>query len=123
MAPRTVSFRWNKLDLSANVKRMHIFNRAAMLAAAQYIAPQAEAHMRTSARWTDQTGNARSGLRASVVVEDGGNRIAIVLFHSVSYGIWLETRWNGRYAIIRPTVQIYGSRTLRALSEKLGSPI
>lgn len=123
MRVKRVSFNWNKRDLSANIKRMHVFNRGAMIAAAEYIAPQAEAYMRQNARWTDQTGNARSGLRAEVLVDMGGNRVAIVLYHSVSYGIWLETRWSGRYAIIRPTVQIFGAKTLRRLSEELGSPI
>jgi hypothetical protein len=28
----------------------------------------------------------------------------LILLHSMPYGIWLEVRWSGRYAIIGPTM-------------------
>ena len=39
---------------------------------------------------------------ASVFESD--EEIALVLYHRVTYGIWLEIRWSGRYAIIGPTM-------------------
>ena len=85
------------IGLDAHVKR-------GMVAAAYYVAPQAEAHMKANARWTDRTGAARNGLGARVVVED--TKVAIVLYHSVAYGVFLETRWGGKYAIIEPTMGV-----------------
>ena len=82
--------------------------KRAMVAAANRTAPQAESYMRSNAPWTDRTGNARNGLRAQVVVDT--NSVAIVLHHSVPYGIWLEVRWSGRYAIIEPTIQQYAPK-------------
>jgi len=32
----------------------------------------------------------------------------MVLYHTVEYGIWLEIRWNGQYAIIIPTIEHMG---------------
>lgn len=80
--------------------------KRAMVAAANYTAPLAEAHMKATAPWTDRTGAARSGLNAEVVVSS--NKVAIVLYHSVPYGVYLETRWGGRFAVIQPTLAVMG---------------
>jgi hypothetical protein len=91
-------------------------NRA-MVAAANYVAPQAESAMKAGAPWTDRTGNARQGLGARVVVEP--NKVAIVLYHSVPYGVYLELRWGGRYAIIEPTIATAGPMFVDAVKHLL----
>ena len=66
-------------------------------------AARAASMMRENAPWKDRTGNARAGLKAqhdsTPMVEH-----TLVLYHSMPYGIWLEVRWSGRYAIIGPTM-------------------
>jgi hypothetical protein len=87
----------------------------------EYNAAQAVEHMKTNAPWTDRTGNARSGLSADTVIVPLKS-YALRLFHRVSYGIWLEVRWAGRYSIILPTVQHQGPilmRMLRGLFKRL----
>lgn len=69
------------------------------------------AYAQSHAPWEDRTGEARLGLGASV--SDGfsswsHDAIEIVLFHGVDYGIWLEVRWGGKYAIILPTLEAMG---------------
>lgn len=88
-----------------------------------YQSIKAQSHMKVNAKWTDRTGNARNGLGVSV---DWVPRTthAIHLFHRMWYGIFLETRWAGKYAIIRPTIEIYGPDTMRLLNKlfrKLGT--
>lgn len=70
-------------------------------------------YMRTHAPWTDRTSNARNGLFAKAVT---GDAHAIVCYHTVPYGIWLEVRHSGRYAIIEPTIQVEGKRIMTALN-------
>jgi hypothetical protein len=77
---------------------------------AHRMAPQVANHMKTNAPWTDRTGNARNGLAAQPY--DEGDAVGIVLYHQVSYGIWLEVRWGGRYAIINPTIDVMGPRVM-----------
>jgi hypothetical protein len=87
-----------------------------------YQATKAESHMRTTAPWTDRTGNARSGLSTDVGWVPGKSH-SINLFHRVPYGIFLETRWAGKFAVILPTIQQFGPDTMRLLSRlfsKLG---
>lgn len=74
-----------------------------------------EEYARTHASWEDRSGDARDGLTAEVV--DGGLfQNSIVLYHTVDYGIWLEIRWNGRYAIILPTIEHYGPLVMAGLA-------
>lgn len=62
-----------------------------------------ETKMRSGARWTDRTGNARSGLFAR---HDAQPMVKheLVLYGAMPYSIWLEVRWSGKYAIIGPTM-------------------
>lgn len=79
----------------------------------RYYEPQVENYMKMNAPWTDQTGNARNGLAA----RSGrtGKTHFIVAFHQVPYGIWLETRWSGKYSIIVPTIEAFGPQVMASL--------
>lgn len=96
--------------------------KAAIDIALDYYVVRVINHMRTNARWTDRTTNARNGLLAKRFGD--GDGASIVLYHSVPYGIWLEVRWSGRYAIIGPTMhdmapqiaQFVGKAVTRAMS-------
>jgi hypothetical protein len=88
-----------------------------MVSTAKLIAPRAQGWMRNNATWIDQTGNARNGLFATV--QTATNEVAIVLYHSVPYGIWLEVRWSGRYAIINPAIQYWGPKYFALLAQSM----
>jgi hypothetical protein len=102
-------------ELQKNLDNLDTQVVKAMRTVFSYWATQAVSQMRTNAAWTDRTGNARNGLRADV--EDSGNKISLVLYHSVPYGIWLEVRWSGRYAVIQPTLQSVGPKLMNMLSQ------
>lgn len=68
-------------------------------------------YAQSNAPWEDQTGDAREGLGTAVsggFEAWGNNAISLSLFHTVDYGIWLEVRWGGKYAIIIPTLETMG---------------
>lgn len=92
------------------------FQRAATLAT-NSMAPVAENYMKTNAPWQDQTSNARNGLAARAYTD--GNEYGIILFHQVPYGIYLETRWSGRYAIINPTIEALGPQVMERFNRIL----
>src|SRR5689334_14575760 len=101
-------------DLMGNIDQFDSHMQKSIRAAAFFVAPQAEQYMKANAKWTDQTGAARSGLTARVDSGDP-NHIAIVLYHTVSYGVFLEVRWGGKYAIIAPTVNAMAPVFLQAI--------
>lgn len=82
-----------------------------------YQSTKALSYMKVNAKWTDRTGNARNGLGTEVGWIPRVSH-SIRLFHRMWYGIFLEVRWAGKYAIILPTIQQFGPDTMRLL-EKL----
>jgi hypothetical protein len=62
-----------------------------------------ENYAKNRAPWEDRTGNARQSLYS--VVHTGNGQIIIYLSHGVDYGVWLELRHQGQYAIIMRTLE------------------
>ena len=46
-----------------------------------------------------------------------GEAFELLLAHSVYYGIWLEVRFSGRYAIIMPTINYIGAAMLNRIAQ------
>ena len=72
---------------------------------------EVEYYAQANAPWADITGQARSGLMASVY--DEGGEIVLELSHGVEYGYWLEVIQDGRFAVIMPTLEVLGPEILR----------
>lgn len=84
--------------------------------------PMAESYMRQNASWTDRTGNARNGLRARHEKEPYVQH-ELILYHTMPYGIWLEVRWSGRYAIIAPTLETMGPDVMKMVTASVSRAI
>ncbi len=78
----------------------------AVHAVASRIATEAQNEMRSNAPWTDRTGNARSAL-FSIAEQAAKDMVILYLSHgtAIYYGVFLETKYAGKYAIIVPTMQ------------------
>jgi hypothetical protein len=100
--------------LSGNLTRLPNKVQRAVVGATEFAATKGQGYAKANAKWTDQTGNARQGLRAIPIHETG--RSTIVITHGVPYGIWLEVRFSGRYAIIGPTLIYSGDIAMRLLT-------
>lgn len=96
--------------ISVNLKNGPARVKKAAWAAAESMAPEVENYMKLNAPWTDQTTNARNGLAARAYQD--GDETGIVLYHQVSYGIFLETRFGGKNAIINPTIEAMSPRVM-----------
>lgn len=78
-------------------------------AIAQRYAAEVEAWMKDNAPWTDRTGNARQALYTEVN-QVAGTMVELILAHGVEYGLWLEIRHAGRWAIVNPALDHFGPR-------------
>jgi len=93
--------------------------RAALFALAQEHAREAEGWMKENAPWTDRTGNARQGLKATVSMEEA--EIRITLSHTVDYGVYLELRQGpGRRPILAPARERQAPLLLEDVKALLG---
>lgn len=79
----------------------------------EQVAEEVQDYAQTNAPWTDQTGDAREGLTAEALSDN--DLLTIVLYHTVEYGIWLEVRNSGEYAIIIPTIEQMGPVVMGAV--------
>lgn len=99
------NIRWDGVEeMKARMEEYGRKVHEAVVAVAKYWEPIIEAEAKRNAPWTDQTGNARQGLTAWTL-EFSKDTVYLFLSHSVDYGIFLETRWAGRWSIIWPTLQ------------------
>ena len=81
----------------------------------EYQESKVQDYMRTKAPWTDRTANARQGLFARAYQREGAH--GIVCYHTMPYGIWLEVKNEGQYAIIVPTIQAEGRRIMGQMNK------
>lgn len=101
-----------------SAKHMDLKLRRAILGVCRYWDGRVETHMKTRAPWRDRTTNARNGLFAvASKLNAKGTRVGIILAHSVFYGIYLEAKNEGKYAIILPTIDIYAPKVMATLTK------
>jgi len=110
------TFTFDDKTLRRNISQLPAKVDGYIHAVCDYQGNRAISYARKNAPWTDRTGNARNGLSVDVVWVPMVRHV-ITVFHLVTYGIWLEIRWAGRYAIIEPTIRLYGPDTMRMLQK------
>jgi hypothetical protein len=116
------AFRWDTSKFESP-KIMERKLQRAVFGVARYWDGPIEAHMKHNAPWTDRTTNARNGLKAEAV-KFSDRLFGIILSHGVSYGIYLEKSNDGDYAIVIPTLGLYGPKVIKTLTkilDRLGS--
>ncbi len=104
------------------VARLAVYEKKVLEAVrgvADYFAPVVEAYAKDHAPWKDETGNARQALHG-FVEELGRDVVALYLAHGMDYGIFLERRWAGKYAIILPTLQAHYGEVAKMLEGIFG---
>jgi hypothetical protein len=117
MASSGGGIHWDN-PIPANLDRLYPQLATFIQAATFKKSADAERYMKNNAPWQDQTGNARNGLASKPFSE--GTNFGMDLFHQVPYGIWLEVRFSGRYAVIDPTLPVIGGEFMSLLNGIIG---
>lgn len=108
-------------------KHMELKLQRALYGVCKYWDGRVEAHMKHNAPWKDRTTNARNGLTATAQKSGStvaASNFAIILSHSVDYGVYLEEGTENMTArpIIMPTIREYAPKvmaTLRKILDRL----
>ena len=105
------------LEVKSNLAKLnHIINdRATKIM--EYTMADATSYAKRSAPWKDRTGNARRSIDNKVSATKDVVRGVIGI--GVFYGKYLELSRQGKYRIIRPTVDIYRYKLLTNLKDLL----
>lgn len=112
------SFRWDTSNFKSP-KDMEAKLQRALHNVVKYWDGPVERHMKHNAPWQDRTTNARNGLFA--VAQRLRSSFAIVLGHTVDYGIYLEGKPEneGGRPIIMPTIKLYAPKVMSTLTKIL----
>jgi hypothetical protein len=114
------TFEFKPSRLVANLRHFDGDVNALVGATVDFRTDKSISFMKTNAKWTDRTGNARATLNATAKHSDTSHEIR--LYGGMPYQIWLEVRFGGRLAIIGPAVKYQGlalMNQLRGLISKL----
>jgi hypothetical protein len=112
----SVQIEWNTKKLDTGLQSFGQAGKDLPYKIAQYYVPQVEREAKQNADWVDRTGNARQGLYGRAVELEPG-AAAILLIHSMEYGVHLELGFQGRYAIIGPTLESYYPKVRQMLKD------
>lgn len=112
--PGTFGIRWRTNTLLPKLTLFATAFEIGLREVVDELAQEIEEYAKENAPWSDRTGDAREGLTASA--RHRQTHYYIDLYHTVDYGIWLEIRWNGAFAIIQPTLEHYGPIVMSSLS-------
>ena len=115
------NFTWDRSKFR-DVHHMEDKLQRALYGVVKYWDGPAERYMKHNAPWTDRTTNARNGLFAIAqrsAQSIAASTFAIVLGHTVDYGIYLEAKPKdeGGRPIIWPTIKIYAPKVMKTLAK------
>lgn len=120
MASVTPSIKFTGVDALAKSIAAHDLKVKRVIAGQfKYAESEATTFAKLNAPWTDRTGNARSGLHAKMNVINQGEAFELIMAHTVNYGIWLEVRFSGKYAILMPTLNYIGDQLISRIASSI----
>jgi HK97 gp10 family phage protein len=118
-----LSFRWIRppTGMGDECRRRADALQPALQARMDGLAGEVESYMKSNAPWTDRTGDARAGLKASSRVTGKGG-VTLTAYHTVPYGGFLETGTShmSPYPIIRPALQAHYAKARAFMDEIAG---
>lgn len=95
----------------ANLESIEKKARAATYIQMEEWAKIMEAYAKRNRPWTDRTTHARQRLKG--YVEKNDNMVRVGVAHGVDYGTHLELEHEKRYAILKPTLDIFVGRIMQ----------
>lgn len=104
----------NTVDFEAAINRR--LDR--LYARLEGFAARAEQQAKEERPWTDQTVDARNGLRGEAFRDE--SEMGVRLMHTMEYGLYLETANDGKYAILKPTLDAVFPDIKAAAIEEFG---
>lgn len=119
----SVEFKMDDLQLRGNIAKLGPTINKYLTLTTDFAADDSIGPMKVNAPWTDRTTNARSGLFNKASHQGSGpigfSEHRIVFGHSVSYGVWLETKDpnHGGRPIVMPTVIATGKAIMKQLED------
>lgn len=105
-----VAFPEGKNQIKLRLKKMQLSSQPVIQAYAEDKAEEMERYMKQNHVWKNRTGNAERGLYGKVTTSRKKYVTTIEIGHGkdIWYSVYLEFYYGGRFAIIQPTLDLFG---------------
>lgn len=107
-----------KLDMS-NIAKTMLEKQAKTIAAlgvyGDSVSKEMEAYAKSNRPWTDRSSSARNRLTGQS--QNIGTKVRCSISHGVGYGIYLEMCNEGRYRVLKPTIDAIGPKAIKGLDK------
>lgn len=110
-----MSLKIDSSGLSGGLESLQERFAYAVVMECQTLSKEIESYAKVHRPWTDRSGLAKTNLR-SIVSRPKSNLVRITLAHGVDYGVFLELANDQKYAVIRPTLQVFEPKVLNSVS-------
>ncbi|MBS5952579.1 hypothetical protein [Paraclostridium bifermentans] len=104
------------LDVSNIAKSLidkQVKANVALLKYGDSVAKDMEAYAKTNRPWSDISGDARDRLHGDI--QNLGNKVRCNISYGVDYGVYLEMCNEGKYRILKPTIDAIGPKAVKGL--------
>lgn len=117
MAVRVV-FPEGKNQIKLRLKKMQLSSQPVIQAYAEGKAEEMQRYMKQNHRWKNRTGNAERGLYGKVITSRKKYVTTIEIGHGkdIWYSVYLENYYGGRFAIIKPTLNLFGPMVMNDMN-------
>ena len=105
----------------ASIRYVALVNAAVLKILSDHYAPEIENWMKDNASWEDRTGNARQALWAEATALVAGAMVQFGHGANIPYGLYLETLYSGKYAIIGPALDYFAPKIWADIKSLLGN--
>ncbi|GIM32710.1 hypothetical protein [Paraclostridium bifermentans] len=106
-------FKLNLDPIANELIKLEIKSRASLGLLGDSIAKDMEAYAKTNRPWGDISGDARDRLHGDS--QNLGNKVRCSISHGIDYGVYLEMCNEGKYRILKPTIDAVGPKAVRGL--------
>lgn len=113
-----MSFKFDANNIIQGLANLENRTKAAISLYGDTVTKKMEAYAKTNRPWTDRSSSAKNRLTGTSV-RLSGNTVRCTISHGVEYGIWLELCNEGKYAIIKKTVDAISPEALKGLNNLL----
>ncbi|WP_250673536.1 hypothetical protein LZ906_007840 [Paraclostridium ghonii] len=109
------SFNLDMSDIIKNIVKEQSKNMEALGVHGDRVAKEMESYAKSHIPWNDKDSDAKDKITGQS--QNLGNKVRCSISHGVDYGIYLEMCNEGKYSILKPTIDAVGPKAVKGLEK------
>lgn len=110
-----MSFKFDEAIVAKGLAEMHLKTMETLEVYGDRIAKDMESYAKSHIPWTDKDSDAKDKITGQS--QNLGTKVRCSISHGVDYGIYLEMCNEGKYSILKPTIDAVGPKAVKGLEK------